>query len=124
MTSTAYSSRSAEKFVVRLREDQRERLKEMASRQHMSMNSYVTRCLERQLTIDEGLPADSPEFLANTTPSTEAPVFTKDGPCRLRGVPHIILTFYFPDHAPGVYALITDAAGTERAVPYEELEAY
>ncbi|MGU1195112.1 Arc family DNA-binding protein [Pseudomonas aeruginosa] len=54
-----YSSRTADKFVVRLPEGMREQIAEVARSHHRSMNSEIIARLEQSL-LQEGL--DSPEL--------------------------------------------------------------
>lgn len=64
----AYSSRTADKFVVRLPEGMRDRIAEVARDQHRSMNSEIIARLESSLqqdgvlTQDTVLRLDSPEL--------------------------------------------------------------
>ncbi len=64
----AYSSRTADKFVVRLPEGMRDRIAEVARDQHRSMNSEIIARLESSLqqdgvlTQDNLLRLDSPEL--------------------------------------------------------------
>ena len=57
--STAYSSRSADKFVIRLPEGMREKIAEIAKRYHRSMNSEIINRLEKSLTIDTHSPSSN-----------------------------------------------------------------
>jgi plasmid stability protein len=64
-----YSSRTADKFVVRLPDGMREQVAEVARTHHRSMNSEIIARLELSLAQEEGsdLPAvriDSPELSA------------------------------------------------------------
>jgi metal-responsive CopG/Arc/MetJ family transcriptional regulator len=68
MKQANYSSRTADKFVVRLPEGMRERIAEVAKNHHRSMNSEIIARLEQTL-IQEGalgaetsLRLDSPEL--------------------------------------------------------------
>ena len=54
----AYSSRTADKFVVRLPEGMRDRIAEVARDQHRSMNSEIIPRLENSLQQDGVLPQD------------------------------------------------------------------
>jgi len=62
-----YSSRTADKFVVRLPDGMRERVAEVAKENHRSMNSEIISRLEQSLLADApndgtlGLRIDSPE---------------------------------------------------------------
>lgn len=47
------NSRSAEKFVVRLREGQRARIMERAQAEHRAMNDVVTKAIDRYLDQQE-----------------------------------------------------------------------
>lgn len=66
--NVAYSSRTADKFVVRLPEGMRDRIAEVARAQHRSMNSEIIARLESSLQQDgklahsDGLSLDSPEL--------------------------------------------------------------
>ncbi|WP_295461524.1 Arc family DNA-binding protein [uncultured Pseudomonas sp.] len=67
----SYSSRTADKFVVRLPEGMRERIADVARNHHRSMNSEIIARLEQSLQQegalgdDPGLRLDSPEINAN-----------------------------------------------------------
>ena len=67
----SYSSRTADKFVVRLPEGMRERIADVARNHHRSMNSEIIARLEQSLQQEGALgdePAlrlDSPEVTAN-----------------------------------------------------------
>lgn len=50
--NVAYSSRTADKFVVRLPEGMRDRIAEVARAQHRSMNSEIVARLESSLEHD------------------------------------------------------------------------
>ena len=54
-----YSSRTADKFVVRLPDGMRERIAEVARNHHRSMNSEIIARLEQSL-IQEGALGDEP----------------------------------------------------------------
>lgn len=66
--NTAYSSRTADKFVVRLPDGMRDRIAEVAREQHRSMNSEIIARLESSLQQDgvliqdNSLRIDSPEL--------------------------------------------------------------
>ncbi|WP_145142769.1 Arc family DNA-binding protein [Pseudomonas duriflava] len=57
----SYSSRTADKFVVRLPEGMRERIAEVARNHHRSMNSEIIARLEQSL-IQEGAIQDDPSM--------------------------------------------------------------
>ena len=59
MKQASYSSRTAEKFVVRLPEGMRERIAGVARNHHRSMNSEIIARLERSLVQEGELLADS-----------------------------------------------------------------
>lgn len=59
MKQASYSSRTAEKFVVRLPEGMRERIAGVARNHHRSMNSEIIARLERSLVQEEGVHADA-----------------------------------------------------------------
>lgn len=64
-----YSSRTADKFVVRLPDGMRERVADVAKDNHRSMNSEIISRLEQSLLIEEGadqpaMRVDSPEISA------------------------------------------------------------
>ncbi|APQ11218.1 DNA-binding protein [Pseudomonas oryzihabitans] len=67
----SYSSRTADKFVVRLPEGMRERIADVARNHHRSMNSEIIARLEQSLQQEgalgdePGLRLDSPEITAN-----------------------------------------------------------
>ncbi|MDT3719902.1 Arc family DNA-binding protein [Pseudomonas oryzihabitans] len=67
----SYSSRTADKFVVRLPEGMRERIADVARNHHRSMNSEIIARLEQSLQQEgalgdePGLRLDSPEINAN-----------------------------------------------------------
>lgn len=54
----SYSTRTAEKFVLRLPEGMRERIAEVARNHHRSMNSEIISYLEHSLVQDGLLEAD------------------------------------------------------------------
>jgi plasmid stability protein len=56
-----YSSRTADKFVVRLPDGMRERIAEVARNHHRSMNSEIIARLEQSL-IQEGALGDEPSL--------------------------------------------------------------
>ena len=68
MKQAIYSSRTADKFVVRLPDGMRERIADVARNHHRSMNSEIISRLEQSLfqegTLDSGpiLHMDSPEL--------------------------------------------------------------
>ncbi len=68
MKQAIYSSRTADKFVVRLPDGMRERIADVARNHHRSMNSEIIARLEQSmlqegvLGDDEGLRLDSPEL--------------------------------------------------------------
>jgi FtsZ-binding cell division protein ZapB len=59
MKQTSYSSRTAEKFVVRLPEGMRERIAGVARNHHRSMNSEIIARLERSLVQEGGVQTDA-----------------------------------------------------------------
>jgi len=67
----SYSSRTADKFVVRLPEGMRERIADVARNHHRSMNSEIIARLEQSLQQEgalgdePGLRLDSPEITVN-----------------------------------------------------------
>ncbi|ALZ85475.1 MULTISPECIES: Arc family DNA-binding protein [Pseudomonadaceae] len=67
----SYSSRTADKFVVRLPEGMRERIADVARNHHRSMNSEIIARLEQSLQQEgalgdePGLRLDSPEITAS-----------------------------------------------------------
>ncbi len=69
--NVAYSSRTADKFVVRLPDGMRDRIAEVARNQHRSMNSEIIARLENSLqqegllTQGDTLRLDSPELSAH-----------------------------------------------------------
>lgn len=66
--NVAYTSRTADKFVVRLPNGMRDRIAEVARTQHRSMNSEIVARLESSLqqegqhNADDSLRLDSPEI--------------------------------------------------------------
>ncbi|MBB1520745.1 MULTISPECIES: Arc family DNA-binding protein [Pseudomonadaceae] len=68
MKQAIYSSRTADKFVVRLPDGMRERIADVARNHHRSMNSEIIARLEQTLLQegvlgdDQGLRLDSPEL--------------------------------------------------------------
>jgi len=66
--NVAYSSRTADKFVVRLPDGMRDRIAEVAKAQHRSMNSEIIARLESslqqdgELTLNDSVRLDSPEI--------------------------------------------------------------
>lgn len=63
--NAVYSSRTADKFVVRLPEGMRDRIAEVARAQHRSMNSEIIARLENSLKQD-GVLAQSNELNLNS----------------------------------------------------------
>ena len=61
MNKSTYSSRTADKFVVRLPDGMRERIAEVAQNHHRSMNSEIIARLEDSLVRDGAL-ADEPKL--------------------------------------------------------------
>ncbi|WP_188982693.1 Arc family DNA-binding protein [Pseudomonas matsuisoli] len=61
MKQAIYSSRTADKFVVRLPEGMRERIADVARNHHRSMNSEIIARLEQSL-IQEGAIGDEPSM--------------------------------------------------------------
>lgn len=61
MNRSAYSSRTADKFVVRLPDGMRERIAEVARDHHRSMNSEIIARLEDSLVRDGAL-GDEPKL--------------------------------------------------------------
>lgn len=57
MKQAIYSSRTADKFVVRLPDGMRERIAEVARTHHRSMNSEIIARLERTLVAEVGVEA-------------------------------------------------------------------
>ncbi|MEO4046444.1 Arc family DNA-binding protein [Pseudomonas sp. CAU 1711] len=68
MKQAIYSSRTADKFVVRLPDGMRERIADVARNHHRSMNSEIIARLEQSLIQEDalgddlGLRLDSPEL--------------------------------------------------------------
>ncbi len=68
MTQATYSSRTADKFVVRLPDGMRERIADVARNHHRSMNSEIIARLEQSMLQEGSLDAelnvrlDSPEL--------------------------------------------------------------
>lgn len=58
MKAASYSSRTADKFVVRLPEGMRERIADVARNHHRSMNSEIIARLEQSL-FQEGVVGDA-----------------------------------------------------------------
>ncbi|MCK9238177.1 MAG: Arc family DNA-binding protein [Thiopseudomonas sp.] len=64
----AYTSRTADKFVVRLPSGMRDRIAEVARNNHRSMNSEIIARMEQSLnqeegvSLENGLRMDSPEL--------------------------------------------------------------
>lgn len=61
MNRSVYSSRTADKFVVRLPDGMRERIAEVARNHHRSMNSEIIARLEQSL-VQEGALGDEPQL--------------------------------------------------------------
>ena len=59
MKQASYSSRTADKFVVRLPDGMRERISEVARDHHRSMNSDIIARLEQSLVQEGALDAES-----------------------------------------------------------------
>jgi plasmid stability protein len=65
MKQALFSSRTAEKFVVRLPDGMRERIAEVARNHHRSMNSEIISRLEQSL-FHEGMIGENSPLLANS----------------------------------------------------------
>ena len=71
MKQAIYSSRTADKFVVRLPDGMRERIAEVARNHHRSMNSEIIARLEQSLMHEgalgdeQSMRLDSPELTAH-----------------------------------------------------------
>ena len=63
MKQASYSSRTADKFVVRLPDGMRERISEVARDHHRSMNSEIIARLEQSLVQEGALDAESARTL-------------------------------------------------------------
>lgn len=63
MRQASYSSRTADKFVVRLPEGMRERISDVARDHHRSMNSEIIARLEQSLVQEGALDAESARTL-------------------------------------------------------------
>lgn len=63
-----YSSRTADKFVVRLPDGMRERIAVVARNHHRSMNSEIIARLEASLIVDEGAAGKEVEVNHASTP--------------------------------------------------------
>lgn len=63
MKQASYSSRTADKFVVRLPEGMRERISDVARDHHRSMNSEIIARLEQSLVQEGALDAGSARTL-------------------------------------------------------------
>ncbi len=61
MKQAIYSSRTADKFVVRLPDGMRERISDVARNHHRSMNSEIIARLEQSL-LQEGALGDEPSL--------------------------------------------------------------
>jgi len=61
LNRSVYSSRTADKFVVRLPDGMRERIAEVARNHHRSMNSEIIARLEQSL-VQEGALGDEPQL--------------------------------------------------------------
>ncbi len=61
MKQAIYSSRTADKFVVRLPDGMRERIAEVARNHHRSMNSEIIARLEQSM-LQEGALDDEPDL--------------------------------------------------------------
>ena len=59
MKQATYSSRTADKFVVRLPDGMRERIADVARNHHRSMNSEIIARLEQSMVQEGSLEADS-----------------------------------------------------------------
>lgn len=75
-----YSSRTADKFVVRLPDGMRERIAEVARNHHRSMNSEIIARLEKSMDLPDAevFEVDAPEG-SIWNPSLHNLVRTKDG---------------------------------------------
>ena len=68
MNTDKYSSRTADKFVIRLPDGMRTRIEDVAKQNHRSMNAELVRRIEHSLLEDEGhdgtlgMSIDSPDI--------------------------------------------------------------
>ena len=84
-TQAIYSSRTADKFVVRLPDGMREQIMEVAKENHRSMNSEIIARLKKSLEQPDGtMEIDGEGMLWN--PSTGMLVKTPDGMGAIQGV--------------------------------------
>lgn len=72
-----YSSRTADKFVVRLPDGMRERIADVAKESHRSMNSEIIARLEASLNSGEVIDPPLPEFETPWNPVVGALVWGK-----------------------------------------------
>lgn len=114
MTTSRYSD--ADKFVVRLNEGQRNRISVLAKEQGRSMNTYITRALERQLREEEG------GVTSTSSVSAATPILGPNMPCRLNGQVALITKIYFWDGV--LTAKVINGKGEGWTCKYEDLEAY
>lgn len=119
------SSRHADKFVIRLPEGLRERIKEVAATQHRSMNAFVIHTMEAALKVEE-LAAGTyvePEVGEESSPEQVyvSLNFCAGTACRYEGRPVIIRSMV----VSGDW-IEADISNTEDPlfVPLEVLEAY
>lgn len=84
MKQAIYSSRTADKFVVRLPDGMRERIAEVARNHHRSMNSEIIARLEQSL-IQEGALGDE---LSMRLDSPELSLHERELLQRFRQLPH------------------------------------
>lgn len=88
---TIYSSRSADKFVVRLPPGMRERIADVAKKLHRSMNSEIISRLEASLPIDSSVElGDSDSTHLSTQESRLIEVFRSLAPHQRAALMEII----------------------------------
>ena len=83
-STASRSSRTADKFVVRLPEGMRSRIAEVARHYHRSMNSEIIARLEKTLLAEGNLPVDS----SAPTTAAELPLHEHQLLQHFRQLPH------------------------------------
>lgn len=75
-----YSSRTADKFVVRLPDGVRSQVEAYAREQHRSMNSYIILAVENQLRAEGGPHVEAPVVQQQWIPAIGEMVWLNKGP--------------------------------------------
>jgi len=113
MKQAVYSSRTADKFVVRLPDGMRERIAEVAREHHRSMNSEIIARLERSLIdgdlVDETGPTPVIDVTDAWSPIPGMVVTMRKG--EYRGQPLILQKLTIDKKSGKLMAVVTGHAG-------------